>query len=203
MPRSCKIMEKPAMDEEKEKQLAARLGDIIDGKPRSGDKCGPENADLLDAAEAAAAISGTLGEGPEQNPVFSDTLRARLVRETRKKAAPAASPARRRARSSAQKRVWVQFAVAASFFLFFLPTLFVLRDFHYRYRMELLEKYDKMYVPFSQQLSRENYLEKSLKPFGGNSATRTRRMAFDLHKTREDAYFFKNYALKRKGGGDR
>jgi hypothetical protein len=187
-PQGCpyKTWRSKAVDEEKEKKLASLFGDMVDGNPPAGF----QDAELLEAMEAAAIISGALGDTPELNPVFSDTLRARLVRETRKKAAPA-----RAARSSTPKRVWYQLA-AATFFLFFVPTLFVLRDVHYKYKLDLIEKYDKMYVPFSQQLAKNDYLGNSLKPFGGSHAAEKRKMAFDLHKTGEDAYFFKSYRLK-------
>jgi hypothetical protein len=187
------------VEEEKEKQLSTRLGDFVDGKPLGE----IEDPELNEAAEAAAAILGVFGETHDLNPVFSDTLRARLVRETRMKAqtAPANAPAAGRRINAPRARRWYSYAAAAVIFLFFLPSLFVARDINNRYKQYLVKKYDKMYVPYSRQLSKNDYLGKNLKPFSESNSFKASKMNFKLHKAREDEYFFKNYRLKSEGGG--
>ncbi|MFA6447977.1 MAG: hypothetical protein WCX65_00775 [bacterium] len=184
------------MDEEKEKQLAARLGEIIDGKPLNE----AENPELNEAADTAAAILSAFGEAPELNPAFSETLRARLVRETQKRAFSAPASKQRRFPAPPSRR-WYSFAAAAVFFLFFLPTLFIARDINNRYKLHLVEKYDKMYVPYSKQLSKNDYLGKNLRPFSEKDFLKTTTMGFNPKKNRGDSFFINTYRPD-KGGGD-
>jgi hypothetical protein len=170
--------------EEKEKKLAAQLGEFVDD--RAGLTAG-DDPELLDAADAVAAIRGALGDAPDVNSAFSETLRTRLVREVRKTTA-AKKPFYRRLK-------WMQYTIAASFFIFFLPTFWAIWEFQHRNKVELIEKYDKIYVPYTAQLNRKDYLKRRIAPFAEkqsqrgieiNRATRLIRMESTYKKyTRE------------------
>lgn len=185
--------------EEKEKNNAERLSELAGGSIPAGN----EAPEVLDAADALFAIRGAAGDSPELDPVFSDTLRSRLVREVAKKSAAAVEqtteksvPVRVRSKGMSRRK-WMQYAVAACFFIFFLPTVFLMRDIQVRYKMAMVAKYDRMYVPYSKQLDKRRYLEKKLEPFGGERQTGTAgRNSFDLKESRADDFFSK-YSNKR------
>jgi hypothetical protein len=97
------------------------------------------------------------------------------------------------------RRKWFQYAVAASFFIFFLPTLFLLRDIQVKYKVAMVEKYDKMYVPYTKQLDKKDYLVKKLAPFGGTrQLLREKRMSSELKESRAEDFFSKYRPKKRR-----
>ncbi len=184
---------------DKEKNNAERLSELAGGSIPAGN----EPPEVLDAADALFAIRGATGDSPELNPAFSDTLRARLVREVEKKSAATvektaekSAPVRTRS-SGMSRRKWIQYAVAACFFIFFLPTVFLMRDIQVRYKMAMVAKYDKMYVPYSKQLDKRHYLEKKLEPFGGERQVGSVTTdTFEVRESRADDFFSK-YRNKR------
>lgn len=173
--------------EEKEKQLASRLGEYVDGRKLETD----EDPELLAEAGAVLSIRGALGDTPELDPLFSDTLRARLVRETRKRAA-AQKPFYRRAK-------WMQFAVAAAFFIFFLPVLWTIRELAEKNKMALIEKYDKMYVPYTARPNKEAYLKNHARPFSDRRMEKSLEMSRKWRRKRAEEYLDK-YRKERRSG---
>ncbi|MEW5944852.1 MAG: hypothetical protein AB1742_01510 [bacterium] len=98
--------------EEKERTLAAKLGDYVDGAIPRLDPSDPETLELMPEIETVLILRLALGETPAPDAAFSRRLRAELV-------AGAASRARR-----ARRRA---LALAASLLLLLLPALFALR----------------------------------------------------------------------------
>lgn len=172
------------MDEEREKQLARRFGELMDGA-----RPGPvEEPELSEAMATAEMILAAHGEGPELNPVFDATLRARLVRETKR---------RRIAHRDSIRRYYALRLAAAAVILFFAPVFLVLRDFQYKNKVELVEKYDRMYVPFSQQLTQADYLGRKLAPFSGKKTYEQRRISAGIYRARA-ALYMNNYMSERE-----
>jgi len=171
--------------DEKEKQLAARLAGFTDGAAlgSGGD------AELFAAAGAVLAIRAALDDAPSVRPEFSETLRKRLARETHRLAATK-KPSYRRLK-------WMQYAVAASFFFLFLPTMWAVWESQHRYKMIQVEKYDKMYVPFSAQLDKKNYLARRTVPFSDRHAGKRAIMTGDNRLKRMDLSF-RNYSRGRR-----
>ncbi|HOO55194.1 MAG TPA: hypothetical protein PLN69_00090 [bacterium] len=172
------------MDEEKEKQSASSLGEYLEGRP-APEKTTPE---LEDALESAELIRGAFGGGPELNSVFSETLRARLVREAEIK--------QKRSRRSPLSMKWMQYA-AAVVFIIIIPAVWAVRDSNERNRMALLEKYDKMYVPFSEKTDRVDYLAKHLTPFDKTTVNQTVTLQHEWRKKRAESYYKKQRSERR------
>ncbi len=170
------------MDEEREKQLASRLGELMDGRP--GPDAPPEVAEAMDTAEM---ILAERCGGPELNPVFDATLRARLVREAGR---------RKRSHGVSFRRYSLHLA-AAAIILFFAPVFLVLRDFQYKNKLELVEKYDRMYVPFTRQLSQADYLGRKLTPFSAKKQYEQRKITMGIYRARA-ALYMKNYRSERE-----
>lgn len=175
------------MEEEKEKQLAKQLGDCLDGAPASGP------VSELDAElETAHLLLGALGGLPELKPEFDATLRARLVREARKRKAGSAATA-------FQRRKWVQAAVAALFVAILTPSLWLFREKAIDpAKLEKVIKYDKMYVPFSETMSERNYGGR-VELFSDEYGEKVREMSRSAARRRTASYY-DNFRGERSTG---
>ncbi len=147
-------------EEEREKEQARQLAAFLDGEMDFAE-FEDTDGEFLSAIETAGAISSLFSPKSPLNEAFSQTLRAKLVRETGKKYT-SIKPSARRSRI-------LQYAIAASFFFFFVPAFWAVRDIQEKNKIALIEKYDKMYVPISRQLEESDYLKKHLEPFSGDS----------------------------------
>jgi len=181
------------MDEKREKELAKRLGDHLDGL--AVDEM--DDPELAESIEMAYAISGALGEGPDLKPEFDTLLRARLVREAGRAepaGAGAAVPAARPAAAPRRTRIWA--AVAAAL-LVLVVSVAVVRDMRIEaHKMKLVEKYDKMYVPYSERadIGERGYRVEPFSDAHREEINRIRRETL-INKTGD---YYRNYRTERR-----
>lgn len=170
------------MQEEKEKKQAEELARALEGG--GGDALDAETAAALDDA---MAVLGAFGNVPDIKPEFDQMLRARLVREAGRKKKPAAAPFRK----------WMHIAVAAAFMVVLVPTIMMMRErLEPSAKLDQLEKYDKMYVPYSEQLKRGEVESYRAEPFSAGHRERVRRMTSDIARRRASSYM--NYRIERR-----
>lgn len=175
--------------DEKEKQMAAMLGDWMDGAGTIGPEAGSQ---LAEAAETALLIDAALGGGPELNPVFSDTLRARIIKNS---ARPRALSSRRASRS-----VWVRYAVAAVLFFSIAPTgIWTFMDRQEKLKMELVEKYDSMYVPYKVRVAEGTGETDTMQALSSRRLQATEDIARQWNSRRAERFFF-NSSWERSSG---
>ncbi len=170
------------MEEFDEKELATRFAAALD-KALAASGTDPRDLppDAADALETALFIGAATGGAQAGLPEpFDSTLRARLSR--------AATPPRRRPFFISQR---AQMAVAAAIFIIMIPSLYLVRDVQERGKLQLVEKYDKMYVPFSQTERAAGYLEKQLRPFDQDHAASMQDMLIETRGAGSD--FFTRY----------
>jgi hypothetical protein len=173
------------MDEEKEKQLARQLGDYLDGAI-SADALDDE---LLPDVEAAFALLSVSGGVPELKPEFDEALRARLVRDVRRRAA--GGGAKTKKTMPFWKPRWMQAAMAAAVFILLVPTVFLVRERQYQHKLELVAKYDKMYTPFTVRM-KQNPENDYWQPFSETYSNKVRAM------TRKAAFVRTEYYTRTK-----
>ncbi len=182
------------MEEEKEKQLAKLLGDYLDG----ADVDPGADAEILLAAETARVVMSAADTCPRLKQEFSGTLRARLVREAEKahgvKVAPTALPAQP---LHVRRRRRLRAAIAAAFFVFIVPTLWMVREQTDRNIAAQLEKYDKMYIPFTERMKSEPGYGYRESLFSENYNRKVRRMQFNSVRT-EPGTYYRNYRRERR-----
>ena len=197
------------MDENREKELARMLGDYLDGDTGAGSEFDAD-PELENAIDTAHAISGAMDEGPEINPAFDETLRARLAREAGGNApgeagvsAPGSLPSEDTAPVAPARPVrprrWMQLAVAAVLLALIVPASLLVVDISSDARkMKLVEKYDRMYVPYTQKAGSE---ERGFRvvPFSDSHREQVKRMRVDtlINRTGTD---YMNYRREREYG---
>jgi len=175
--------------DDKEKKMAAMLGDWMDGAGKIGPEAGSE---LAEAAETALLIDAALGGGPELNPVFADTLRARIV----KSSAPRHSTRARRASNS----IWLRYAVAAVLFFSIAPTgIWTFMDRQEKLKMELVEKYDSMYVPYKVRVAEGTGETDTMQALSRRRLQATEDIARQWNFRRAERFFF-NSSWERSSG---
>ncbi|HOC91770.1 MAG TPA: hypothetical protein PKH33_05330 [bacterium] len=168
--------------DEQEKQMAAMLGDWMDGAGTVGPGAASE---LAEAAETALLIDVALGGGPELNPAFSDTLRARIVRSSSR---PRSLPSRRASRS-----IWVRYAVAAVLFFSIAPTgIWTFMDRQEKLKMELVEKYDSMYMPYKNRVAEGSGEPDTLQALSRRRVEATEDIARQWNSRRAERFFINN-----------
>ena len=132
------------MDENREKETARILGDILDGA--AGVETAADNPEALDALATTGALSRGFGNDAGLSADFDARLRARLVAETEKIHKPLAL----------WRRPWVRATLtAALLFIFLTPSWFFMQRHGDSAKtgqltprqVEKLENYDKMYEP--------------------------------------------------------
>lgn len=132
------------MDENREKDTARLLSDILDGA--AGVEAAADNPEALDALATTGALIRGFGNDTGLSADFDARLRARLVAETEKLHKPLAL----------WRRPWVRATLtAALLFIFLTPSWFFMQrrgdnvksDQLTTRQVEKLENYDKMYEP--------------------------------------------------------
>lgn len=132
------------MDENREKELARMLGDILDGT--AGVENAADEPDVLDNLATAGALRRGFGGDRALSADFDARLRARLIAETGSRHKP----------MPAWRRPWVRATLAAAMlFIFLTPSWFYMQKRGDRAKsntlttqqVEKLENYDKMYEP--------------------------------------------------------
>lgn len=172
------------MQEEKEKKQAQELARALDA-PGVAE---PRDEEAAVALDTAMAVKGVFGNVPDIKPEFDQMLRARLVREARK----------RKSVSSTQNKKWMQLAVAAVLMIVLVPTVMMMRDkIDPDVKLNQLEKYDKMYVPYSEMLKRGEVEAYRPQPFSQGHRERVRRMSTE-NIARQRASSYLNYQLERR-----
>ncbi|HPI75139.1 MAG TPA: hypothetical protein PLK80_00265 [bacterium] len=168
--------------DEQEKQMAVMLGDWMDGAGTVGPGAASE---LAEAAETALLIDAALGGGPELNPAFSDTLRARIIRGSSR---PRSLPSRRASRS-----IWVRYAVAAVLFFSIAPTgIWTFMDRQEKLKMELVEKYDSMYMPYKNRVAEGSGETDTLQALSRRRVEATEDIARQWNSRRAERFFINN-----------
>jgi hypothetical protein len=132
------------MDENREKETARILGDILDGT--AGVEVAADNPGALDALATTGALRRGFGGDTGLSPDFDARLRARLIAESERLHKPLA----------VWRRPWVRASLmAAMLFIFLTPSWFYMQRRGDSAKsgqltprqVEKLENYDKMYEP--------------------------------------------------------
>lgn len=171
--------------EEREQRQALELAMLLGAESDGFDT---EDVEVSGAADAAMAVLGAFGNVPDLKPEFDSTLRARLVRQASKKSRPA----------SVTMSKWKGMAVAAALMVLFVPTVMMMREkLAMESKVEALEKYDKMYVPYSERLRRGETQKYRIAAFSQSHRNRVRDMALETAR-RRTAEYFESYRHERR-----